>query len=379
MIIRCGFAGFFFLFLVLFAMNRTSGQTNPGQIHCICIDAGHGGKDPGALGLKSKEKDIVLNLALKVGKLIKANYPEVKVVYTRDKDVFIDLDKRGKIANDHKADLFISIHINSSTAKSPNGLSTYVLGLHRTKENLEVAMKENSVIKYEKDYSVKYAGFDPNRAESYIIFSLMQNLYLEKSLELAALVQEEMVNHTKKRDRGVLQAGYLVLKDAAMPAILIEAGFISNQEEERFLMTQTAQNKIALSIFKAIERYKNKVEKNSNLLVKEEKKETITVPSTKNLPEQRVNAEASPALFYAVQIASASSKIKDRGRLCRGENVYEMRSGERYRYYVAQSENLGEVKKNLEKIKNKVRDCFIIAVHNGRVIPIAEARKLEKQ
>ncbi|MEG0795888.1 MAG: N-acetylmuramoyl-L-alanine amidase [Odoribacter sp.] len=374
MIIRYGAAGILFLFLTILFTKESISQPNLGQIKCICIDPGHGGKDPGACGLKSYEKDIVLNLSLKVGQLIKDEYPEIKVVYTRDKDVFIDLDKRGRLANTNNADLFVSIHINSNDSRTPHGLETYVLGLHRSKENLQVAMKENSVIKYEKDYSVKYAGFDPSRAESYIIFSLMQNLYLEKSLRLAAFVQEEMVGKTKRTDRGVRQAGYLVLKDAAMPAILVEAGFISNPEEERYLNTESAQDKIAHSIFQAISKYKISVEKNNKLLS----------ATSKNQPSENKNENPGTETdiknngpFYAVQVASAVSKIKNVSRLCKGEEVYELESDGRYRYYVGQSDDLNEVKNNLLKIKNKVQGCFIIAIYNGHIISVAEAKKLD--
>lgn len=367
MIIRYRIAGIlFFLIILLSACNAVS--QGVGKLKCICIDAGHGGKDPGAIGLKTYEKHIVLGIALKLGKMIKAAYPEVQVVYTRDKDVFIDLDKRGKIANDHKADLFISIHINSNDIKSARGLETYVLGLHRSKENLQVAMKENSVIKYEEDYSVKYAGFEPNRVESYIIFSLLQNLYLEKSLRLARFVQEEMVQRTKRVDRGVRQAGYLVLKDAAMPAILVEAGFISNPDEERFLMTAAGQEKIALSILKAIGSYKAGLELSDTNLAHQEDEKNAAVAA----------GSFGENLFYAVQVASATSKVGNVGGLCRGEKVCELQSDGRYRYYVTPSADLEEVKQNLQKIKNKVQDCFIIAVYKGKMISVAEAKKLEQ-
>ena len=372
MIIRYGVTGTLLFLFMLFALDTAVGQNNIGQIKCICIDAGHGGKDPGAVGQKSYEKNIVLSIALKLGDLIKKNHPGIKVVYTREKDVFIDLDKRGRIANTNKADLFISIHTNSSTSRTPHGLETYVLGLGRSEENLRVAMKENSVIKYEDDYSVKYAGFDPGKPESYIIFRLMQNLYLENSLHLAALVQEEMVENTRKFDRGVQQAGYLVLKDAAMPAILVEAGFISNSVEEKFLMTDAGQNKIAESIYRAIGKYKSSVEKNCALLTNKKGKDTQAAE------EGRSEDAAVPELFYAIQIASATDKIKDTRSLVKGESVKELQSGGRYRYYVAESVNYNDVKKNLDKIKTKVRDCFIIAVCNGELISVAEARKLER-
>lgn len=376
MIFRCRVTGMLlFLFLAFLFTRESMGQNSPGQIKCICIDAGHGGKDPGACGIKSYEKNIVLAIATKIGKQIREQYPGIKVVYTRDKDVFIDLDKRGKLANDVKADLFISIHINSTTSKTPKGFETYVLGLHRSQENLEVAMKENAVIKYEKDYTVKYAGFDPNRAESYIIFSMMQNLYLEKSLQLAALVQEEIIRETKRIDRGVRQAGYLVLKDAAMPAILIEAGFISNPEEEKYLSTVAAQNKIATAVTRAIGKYKAIVEKNSVLLTQ---KTNHLVAEEEAVAQQTNRPAPSSELFYAIQVASATGKMKSTSHLCHGEKISELITGGRYRYYVQPAGNFNEAKKNLEKVRQKVKDCFIIAVHKGNLISIAEAKQLER-
>ena len=202
----------------------------------VVIDAGHGGHDPGALGKFSKEKTINLNVALKLGKQIKRNCPDVKVVYTRERDVFIPLGRRADIANNAKADLFISIHTNSvAGSKTAKGASTWTLGLAKSDANLEVAKRENSVILYESDYKTRYAGFNPNSAESYIIFEFMQDKYMSQSVHLASLVQKEFRHTCKRADRGVHQAGFLVLKASAMPSILVELGFISNPEEERYL------------------------------------------------------------------------------------------------------------------------------------------------
>ena len=198
----------------------------------VVIDAGHGGHDPGALGKFSKEKTINLNVALKLGKQIKRNCPDVKVVYTRERDVFIPLGRRADIANNAKADLFISIHTNSvAGSKTAKGASTWTLGLAKSDANLEVAKRENSVILYESDYKTRYAGFNPNSAESYIIFEFMQDKYMSQSVHLASLVQKEFRHTCKRADRGVHQAGFLVLKASAMPSILVELGFISNPED----------------------------------------------------------------------------------------------------------------------------------------------------
>ncbi len=374
MIFRYGIVGVLLFLGMLSFKGTVCAQESYGKIKCICIDAGHGGKDPGCVGKVSYEKNITLKVALKVGKLIREKHPDVKVVYTRDKDVFIELGERGKIANKHKADLFMSLHVNAvPNNKSVSGIETYVLGLHKTEANLKVAMKENEVIKYEDDYSVKYSGFDPSRAESYIIFSMMQNLYLGNSLRIAGFVQDELISATHNADRSVRQAGYLVLKDVAMPAILIEMGFISNPEEERFLNTADGQNKIARSVAKAFTAYKEELERNSAVLVdhsdetEQEEGEKVGIP------------ERTDGLFYAVQIASASSKIKDAGELGYSGRVSELKTADRYRYYTGKADSYEEVLQNLERIRKKVKDCFVIAVYNGKLIKIGEAKILEKK
>ena len=227
----------------------------------VVIDAGHGGHDPGALGRISKEKTINLNVALKLGKQIKRNCPDVKVVYTRERDVFIPLDRRAEIANNAKADLFISIHTNSvAGGKTVKGASTWTLGLAKSDANLEVAKRENSVILYESDYKTRYAGFNPNSAESYIIFEFMQDKYMSQSVHLASLVQKEFRQTCKRADRGVHQAGFLVLKASAMPSILVELGFISNPEEERYLNSEAGTTTLANGIFRAFLSYKREHE-----------------------------------------------------------------------------------------------------------------------
>lgn len=375
MIFRYGIVGVLLFWGMLSFQGMVYGQESYGKIKCICIDAGHGGKDPGCVGKISYEKNIALKVALKVGKLIREKHPDVKVVYTRDKDVFIELGERGKIANKHKADLFMSLHVNAvPNNKSVSGIETYVLGLHKTEDNLKVAMKENEVIKYEDDYSVKYSGFDPSRAESYIIFSMMQNLYLGNSLRIAGFVQDELISATHNADRSVRQAGYLVLKDVAMPAILIEMGFISNPEEERFLNSADGQNKIARSVAKAFTAYKEEVERNSAVLVDH---------PDEAQPEKTEKVEITPdkiqGLFYAVQIASASNKIKDSRKLGYSGTVNELKTENRYRYYTGKADSYAEVMQNLERIRKKIKDCFVIAVYNGKLIKIGEAKNLEKK
>ena len=227
------------------------------QAFTLVIDAGHGGKDPGAAGRKSKEKNINLAVALELGRLVAKNCPDVKVVYTRKTDVFVELDERARIANKTKADLFISIHVNSTAARvGPQGTETYTLGMHRAADNLEVAKRENSVITLESNYEQRYEGFDPKSSESYIIFELMQDQNMEKSVRLARLIQQQMRSSAKRVDKGVFQAGFLVLRATSMPSALVELGYINNPTEEQYLTSKDGQAALARSIYNAFVQYK---------------------------------------------------------------------------------------------------------------------------
>jgi len=227
------------------------------QAFTLVIDAGHGGKDPGAAGRKSKEKNINLAVALELGRLVAKNCPDVKVVYTRKTDVFVELDERARIANKAKADLFISIHVNSTAARvGPQGTETYTLGMHRAADNLEVAKRENSVITLESNYEQRYEGFDPKSSESYIIFELMQDQNMEKSVRLARLIQQQMRSSAKRVDKGVFQAGFLVLRATSMPSALVELGYINNPTEEQYLTSKEGQAALARSIYNAFVQYK---------------------------------------------------------------------------------------------------------------------------
>jgi N-acetylmuramoyl-L-alanine amidase len=231
------------------------------KIDVVVIDAGHGGKDPGTVGKRGKEKDITLKVALKLGNYIEKNIPGVKVVYTRKTDKFIELYDRANIANEAKADLFISIHVNAIPNKAAHGgTETYVMGLHKTEGNLEVAKRENSVIMLDENYKEKYEGFDPNSAESYILFSLTQNAYLESSLLFADKVESQFKNRVGRRSHGVKQAGFIVLWKTAMPSVLIETGFITNEREEAFLLSDNGQDLLASGIYRAFKEYKAQIE-----------------------------------------------------------------------------------------------------------------------
>ncbi len=231
------------------------------RIRTIIIDAGHGGKDPGAIARGVKEKNITLAVALKLGKIIKQQMPEVKVIFTRTTDRFIPLEERSAIANRNQGNLFISIHCNSLPSKpSVAGTETYVLGMHKSKASLEVAKRENRSITFEEDYQAKYEGFDPNSEEAYIIFSLYQHEFLAQSITLGSLIEKQMQRKTRRRSRGVRQAGFLVLWRTQMPSVLTEIGFLTNPGDNAFLRSSKGQQQVAESIFAAIRAYKTREE-----------------------------------------------------------------------------------------------------------------------
>lgn len=250
-----------YLFTVQF-LTWASGQNSNGipRINKVVIDAGHGGFDYGALGSVSKEKDITLAIALKAGKLITENFNDVEVIFTRNDDKFVELHKRAQFANDSKADLFISIHCNSINSPDPAGAETYVMGIHKTTENLDVAKSENSAILMENDYNLQYDGFNPNLDEDYIVLNMAQSAGLSQSIDFSAKIQAKLYEIAGIRNRGVKQAGFLVLYRTTMPGVLIETGFISNPEEEKFLMDVNNQGKIAQAISEAFGEYKKQYE-----------------------------------------------------------------------------------------------------------------------
>ena len=270
--------------------------------YIVVIDAGHGGHDPGAIGKISREKNINLSVALKLGKMIQTNCSDTKVIYTREKDVFVPLARRAEIANEAKADLFISIHTNSLGGnRKVKGASTWTLGLAKSDANLEVAKRENAVILYEDDYQTRYAGFNPNSSESYIIFEFMQDKYMSQSVHLASLVQKEFKQTAQRADRGVHQAGFLVLKASAMPSILVELGFISTPEEERYLNTESGRNALAKSIYRAFITYKKE---------QEARRSNISAPSAPSEGEKRDEAtQPANTPVFKVQILASTRLI----------------------------------------------------------------------
>lgn len=383
--------------LLLGGSKSLTAQEALGKIKCICIDAGHGGKDPGAISGRLREKDITLAIALKLGKMVCNTYPDMKVVYTRTKDVAVDLRERGKIANKAKAQLFISIHVNKFAKSSVRGVETYVLGLHKSEASFQVAMKENEAIHYEEDYSVKYDGFDPKKAESYIMFNFLKNSHLKNSMEFAAPIQKELVARTRMPDREVRQAGFIVLMDVGMPAVLIETGFISNPNDQKILTSESGQTNIARSIFTAFQTYKNNVEKNSVVLTagQEDKKDVVRTETPKTSPKQETSktvekkvetstttkAEAVDKndLFFAIQVASSKTQVKDFRYLKLKYKVEELKGVDRFRYYVGKTSSYEKALDVQKDVRKTVKDCFVIAIYKGKQITVAEAKKLEQK
>ncbi|WP_321481349.1 N-acetylmuramoyl-L-alanine amidase [uncultured Bacteroides sp.] len=345
-----------------------------GNDFVVVIDPGHGGHDPGALGSFSKEKNINLNVALAFGKLIKKNNSDIKVIFTRKSDIFIPLDRRAEIANNAKADLFISIHTNSvGGSRTVQGASTWTLGLAKSKANLAVAKRENSVILYENDYRTRYAGFNPNSAESYIIFEFMQDKYMSQSVHLASLVQKEFRNTCKRIDRGVHQAGFLVLKASAMPSILVELGFISTPKEERFLNSNNGIKSMARGIYRAFLTYKKEQEirltGTSRTIIPEEKRNNITKEKT-----TRDLRDSSQNLIFKIQILTSTKKLSTNDKHFKNlKKVDIYKENNLYKYTYGASDDYNQILKTRRSISRLFKDAFIIAFKNGKRIDINKA------
>lgn len=338
----------------------------------LVIDAGHGGKDVGAIGDYAKEKDINLGVAKRFGDLVKKHCKNVKVVYTRDGDYFVSLQERANIANRAKGDLFVSIHTNSVDKKSPtrfsvSGSETYTLGLHRSDENLDVAKRENSVIELEDDYSTKYQGFDPNSEESYIIFELNQSKHLEQSVNFASYVQREF-KKCGQVDKGVRQAGFWVLAKTGMPAVLVELDFICNPKRENFLASDDGQDKLANSIFNAFCQYKTSYDYYKG------GKTRPTVEKRKQDNSQRsevgttVTADKNK-VEYRIQFMSSGKKLPKNARLFKGlEDVDYYEDGGLYKYTTTRTSDKQQALRTLSKVQEQFEDAFIVEFKNGKRI-----------
>ena len=394
---------FFLVYLFITILVFPVTAQKDGKTFKVVIDAGHGGKDPGCLGSYTKEKDVALTVALKTGKLITDNCPNVKVIYTRSTDVFVELYRRAKIANDNHADLFISFHCNANDNHGAHGVETYVMGLHKSEANLAVARAENAAMLMEKDYEKNYGGFNPNSPESAVMFSLYSSAYLNNSILLADKVQKNLVGTTKMLDRGVKQAGYWVLWAVSMPSILIEMGFLSNSTEEKYLSDEQHKQEIANAIFQGFASYYAQVTGNkvnvANVKSKEESEKSNNNTtqshdnnnnnSTDNQSDTKVSVEETPVVSppadpagvrFMVQFMALPDKIaltdKRFKSIPKVDCYYE---GNLWKYTAGSESNLQSAKEILKEVQTKYPDAFIIAFKGDQKIPVSEAVKLQKK
>lgn len=386
---------FLILCLLYFFVNFACAQ----KVKTVVLDAGHGGHDTGALGKNSREKDITLAVVLKLRDYIRDNMKDVKVVLTRSDDTFVELYRRARIANENNADLFISVHCNSTKATSAYGVETFVMGLHKSAANLAVAKAENAAILLEDDYVEKYDGFDPNSPEGNIFFNMMQNAFLDKSLAFAGKVQHQLVDNLRMLNRGVKQAGFLVLYKTAMPGVLIETGFISNLKEEGFLLSEKGQDQMAQAIFKALRDYKNQVEKRSSEQISSDTLLTATKnndkPNVKTTPNSKpvntantMKADSVPVkktdpdrVSFCVQFALYSEAKPVDSKIFSGiENVKMYFHGGAYKYTSGDFTTMEaalEWRKQL--IARGYKDSFVVAFKGKERITNDEARRLTEK
>ena len=376
---------FIFVFLIAFLSNSDAVFAQ-NKDFIVVLDAGHGGKDPGKVGYQnSKEKEIALEIVLQVGSLLEKQ-PNVKVVYTRKSDVFVDLWERGRIANKADADLFVSIHCNAHNSDA-SGSETWVLGTHANSKNFEVAKAENSVILLEDNYKTNYKGFDPNSPESVIGLTLMQEEYLDQSIQLASIIQNGFTNDLKRKDRGVKQAGFVVLHQTYMPSVLIETGFLTNKVEGPFLNSKVGQQKFSNSIYSDILKYMKQLTLNtvvSNKVKESKPKETSITLTEKekvienepiNTPEKDINSDEN--VQFKVQIAAGSRKLETDSYNFNGlENVERAKDKNIYRYYIGETSSYTKIKEFQKSAKSKgYSTAFIVAFKNGNKIYIDDVLK----
>lgn len=384
------------VFLVLVATSYAANNR-----FTLVIDPGHGGHDAGALGAMSKEKDINLNVALAFGRYVEKNMPDVKVIYTRKTDVFIPLMERASIANKAGADLFISVHTNALPAgKIARGFETYSLGMHRAKDNLDVAMRENSVISMEKGYEQTYQGFDPKSSESYIIFEFIQGKNMERSVELARAIQNSVCNNANRPNKGVHQAGFLVLRETSMPSCLIELGFITTPDEEELLNTDSRVDDIAKAIYQGFAQYRNKYDKRVTVPYRTTSRDEAEVPkivpsrtsSTTTMrsstPSPKISSQTAKAVspkkdeapIFKVQILVSNRNLRSGDSHFKGETGYDSyQEGGLVKYTMGSSTNYGEIYQLRKTLLDKFPEAFIIAFKNGQKYDINQAIREYKQ
>ncbi len=405
------------LFLIMFCLFALASVSAKDKF-TVVIDPGHGGKDVGAVGAISNEKSINLNIALALGNLIEQNLSDVRVIYTRKTDVFISLKGRAEIANRAKADLFISVHTNSvpPTKTPPQGFQVYTLGMHRAKDNLDVAMRENSVISLEKGYEKTYQGFDPNSSESYIMFEILQSANMEKSVELARLIQRSVCSKANRNDKGVHQAGFLVLRETSMPSCLIELGFITSNEEEQFLNSSRGIDLMARGIYEAFVEYKNiydgkvtipyrpstknqlpienvlgrlsnntktpaeqvEMPKRIKVVTQPRTTQTPTVKHQRNREERHTSLdEASASIpLFKIQIFAINRELSLDSELFKGyKNISFEVDGSLHKYMIGANEDYYEILRLKEELKQEFPEAFIVAFKNGQRMNTGEAVK----
>ncbi len=368
-------------------MNILATEDPDDKVDVVVLDAGHGGKDPGALGKNSREKDIALAIVLKVGQYIEENIPGVTVIYTRKKDEFIELHERANIANENHADLFISIHANWWSNTRSTGTETYTMGTSLDDRNLQVAMKENSVITMEEDYTTNYEGFDPNSAESYIIFNLMQKTYQQQSVDFAGLVQDQFRERAKRNDRGVKQERFLVLWRTTMPSVLIETGFISNKSEEAYLKSKQGQEYLASAIFRAFKDYKVNIEGRSlyannaaaaGEIIEDVPDREIRPKAILQKSTETISSDDS-TVYYMVQVLTTTlSWPLDDLSFSNYGYVSEFKINNLYKYAVGRSTSYNQISGSLDLVQEDFPGAFIIAVQSGKIISMEEAGEQNK-
>ncbi len=379
---------FSFLVVTLLVPNLVFGQAvqSAGKVKTVVLDAGHGGKDPGTVHGKYYEKDVTLNVALSLGKMINENYPDVKVIYTRSTDVYVTLNDRGKIANNAAADLFISIHVDAidGTSATATGATTYVMGLDKQNSNLDVAMRENDVIVMEEDYTTTYEGYIPGSSESFIIFSLMQYAYQEQSMDFAEIVQNHYTRSTPMRDRGARQAPYLVLWNTSMPSVLTELGYMSHSEDRAFLVSQKGQQTMATALFNAFSEYKSKVEGRASTIFLTDggnKTTTTAQPATTTTTATTTTAttkSADSSVQYYIQISTLAEKVAtNSSRFGSWRDQVSVREfGPRtFKYYVGPVATYSEAVTLQAKARKDFKDAFAVAFEGDKQLNLSEARK----
>ena len=371
----------------------------------LVIDPGHGGHDAGALGAISKEKNINLSVALQFGKYVERNMPDVRVIYTRKTDVFIPLKERANIANRANADLFISVHTNALPAgKIARGFETYTLGMHRAKDNLDVAMRENSVISMERGYQQTYQGFDPRSSESYIIFEFIQGKNMERSVELARNIQRKVCSGANRPDKGVHQAGFLVLRETSMPSCLIELGFITTADEENLLNDASRVDDIARGIYEGFAQYRNKYDKSISVPYRAADTESVSVArivsdKKQEQPERRSeNVDTAPrrtvaqnkpaqqkanvadAPVFKLQIFVSNRTLRKGDAHFKGETDYDSyQEGNMVKYTMGASTNYNEIYRLRKSLAEKFPEAFIVAFKNGKKYDVNQAIREFKQ